>query len=237
TGILYLAQRKKVRKPCLIVQDDDFGGEVLDGTLSALQTLNLPPAEKVMVRRGATDSVGVLEKIRSSGCDLVALGISIRDSLNLVAEAHRVGFAPDFVGTSALYGAYDQSAAARAGDGLYAVHTVSQPYRDDASKLVRDWAAAYASEFKEDPAIMAVYGYYIMDLFGKAAAKAGPILTLDSFENVLEATTFPRDIFGSPEFHVTATDRLGSRKVRISEIVNGRWTPVTTLLDVQPVSP
>jgi hypothetical protein len=109
---------------------------------------------------------------------------------------------------------------------------VSQPYPDDVSKLVRDWAQSYLNQFREPPTVLAVYGYYIMDLFAKAAAKAGPSLTLEKFETVLEATTFPRDMFGSPEFHVSASDRLGSRKVRISEIIDGRWIPITTLLDI-----
>ncbi len=70
-----------------------------------------------------------------------------------------------------------------------------------------------------------------MDLFAKSAAKAGPNLTVDTFNAAMEATTFPRDMFGSPEFHITATDRLGFHKVRISQIVNSKWQPITPLLD------
>jgi hypothetical protein len=73
-----------------------------------------------------------------------------------------------------------------------------------------------------------------MDLFAKAAAKAGPSLTVASFNAAMEATTFPRDMFGSPEFHITATNRVGSRKVRISRIIDSKWVPVTTLLDSPP---
>jgi branched-chain amino acid transport system substrate-binding protein len=237
TGILYLVQRKKVQRPCIVYQDDDFGAEVLRGTTSALHKTNLAFADKIAVKRGIADLSGIPQRLKAAGCDLVVLGIGARDTLVLVGDVHRLGFEPDFVGTSALYSALDHASAGHTNDGLYAVHTVSQPYRDDASKLVRDWAAAYANRFHEDPAVLAVYGYYIMDLFAKAAVKAGPSLTLDDFERVLEATTFPRDMFGSPEFHVTAADRLGSRKVRISEIVNGRWMPVTTLLDLQAEAP
>jgi branched-chain amino acid transport system substrate-binding protein len=232
TGILYLIQRKKARRVCAVYADDEFGAEVLRGASSALAAASLPLVEKIAVTRGGSELSAAPGRIKAAACDLVVLGVGAREAQALVAEVHRLGHEPDFVGTSALYSAIDHVAAGRATDGLYAVHTVTQPYRDDASKLVRDWAAAYVEQFREEPAVLAVYGYYIMDLFAKVAAKAGPALTLEKFEAVLESTTFPRDMFGSPEFHVTATDRLGSRKVRISEIVNGRWVPVTTLLDL-----
>lgn len=237
TGMLYLAQHKPIQHPCIVFQDDDFGTEVLDGASSAARQLNLALIERVSVKRGSSDLATAPRRLKAAACDLVVLGLAARDTLLLIEESRRVGVGADFLGTSAIYSALHQVPGGHIADGLYAMHTVSQPYRDDASKLVRDWAAAYANAFHEEPAVLSVYGYYIMDLFAKVATKAGPTLSIDSFETVLEATTFPRDMFGSPEFHVSATDRLGSRKVRISESVNGRWTPVTTLLDVSTPAP
>jgi branched-chain amino acid transport system substrate-binding protein len=98
---------------------------------------------------------------------------------------------------------------------------------------VRDWAAAYKVKFNEDPTVFSVYGYYIMDVFTKAAAKAGPNLTTDSFVAAMEDTTFPRDMFGSPELRVTKTNRLGQTKVRLAQIINSKWTPVTDFVDIR----
>jgi len=232
TGVLYLAQSKKVQRPCAVIQEDDFGSEVLEGTSAALARTNLSLTEKLVVNKAGMELSQAPPRLKAVGCDLVVLGIGARDSLTLVAETRRLGIEPDFVGSSALYAALDRRTPGHSTDGLYAVHTVSQPYPDDVSKLVRDWAQSYLNQFREPPTVLAVYGYYIMDLFAKAAAKAGPSLTLEKFETVLESTTFPRDMFGSPEFHVSASDRLGSRKVRISEIIDGRWIPITTLLDI-----
>lgn len=234
-GVDYLTQQHHAQRPCILYQDDEYGAEVLRSTELALRQLGLSLHERIALRRD--DEVPkAVERLHAVNCELIVLGTPPNVATVAMAAAHRANFEPDFLGTSALYGALAGTTTSRAADGLYAVHTVSQPYRDDASKLVRDWAADYNRRFGEDPSVFAVYGYYIMDLFTKAAAKAGPKLNLDTFEAALENTTFPRDMFGSPEFHVTASERLGGRKVRISQVISGRWVPVTTLLDT-PVGP
>jgi len=234
TAIPYLVGQKKLQRVCLLYEDDAFGEEVLRGTQAALRSLNLGLVEKASFRSGETNFAPQIAKLRLASCELVVLATVVSETVAAVGEARKDGFNPDFVGTSALYSAVVHTVGGKAMDGLYGVHTVSQPYADDASKLVRDWTAAYRVRFHEDPGVFAVYGYAIMDLFAKAAAKAGPSLTVARFNAAMEATTFPRDMFGSPEFHITATDRLGSRKVRISQIINSKWVPVSTLLDPPP---
>jgi len=49
----------------------------------------------------------------------------------------------------------------------------------------------------------------------------------------MEGTTFPRDMFGSPELQVTKTNRLGQTKVRLAQIINSKWTPVTDFVDIR----
>jgi len=234
TAIPFLMQQKKYQRIGIIYQDDEFGLEVLRGTESALKAANLPLVEKTSFKRGATDFSSQVAKLKAANCDLVVLGTIIRETVGTVAEARKTGFNPDFLGTSALYTHLIHVLGGKAMDGIYGVNLVSHPYPDDQSRLVREWAANYKAKFGEDAAVFSVYGYYIMDLFAKAAAKAGPNLTVDTFNAALESTTFPRDMFGAPEFHVTATDRLGIHKVRISQIINSKWTPITPLLDIPP---
>ena len=69
-----------------------------------------------------------------------------------------------------------------------------------------------------------------MDLFVAAATQAGPKLTPDSFLNAMEATTFPRSIFGGPEFKITKSNRLGTGQSRVSQLQGGRWVAVTDLM-------
>jgi len=101
------------------------------------------------------------------------------------------------------------------------------PYMDDASKNVREWAVRYKDKFKEDPAVFSVYGYQVIELFARIAEKAGPNLTVDTFINTLEKFSIPRDMFGADEMSFSKTKHLGSNRARLSQIVNGKWTPIT----------
>src|SRR5205085_11040147 len=106
---------------------------------------------------------------------------------------------------------------------LYATMTVQHPYPDEASQPIRFWANKYKTRFSEDPTVFSVYGYVIMDQFIKAAQKAGPNLTTDSFVKAMDSMTFEPDMFGSPPSSYTATKRLGNEVSRLSQIQDGRW--------------
>jgi branched-chain amino acid transport system substrate-binding protein len=97
---------------------------------------------------------------------------------------------------------------------------------------MRDFYAAYKAKYNEGPQQLSMYSYYVVDVFAKAAAKAGPNLTTDSFLNVMETTTFPH-VFGGGNFSISKTDRLGIRELRVSQIQKGRWVNVSELLSVR----
>ena len=112
-------------------------------------------------------------------------------------------------------------------DGIYATHTAQHPYLEEISQPMRFWANKYKTKFNEDPMVFSVYGYAIIDSFIKAAQKAGPNLTTDSFVKAMDTMTFEPDMFGFPKSTYTATKRLGNDKSRMSQIVDGRWKVVS----------
>ena len=61
----------------------------------------------------------------------------------------------------------------------------------------------------------------------KAAQKAGPNLTTDSFIKAMDTMTFEPDMFGSARATFSATKRLGSELSRLSQIQNGKWVVVS----------
>ncbi len=229
----YLVKQKGFKKVCSIYQDDDFGLEVLRGAEAGLKSINMPLVERASYKRGATDFSSQVAKLKAADCDLIVLGTIIRETIGAIAEARKTGYNPAFVGSTALYTHLIHQLGGKAMDGLYGVQAQSHPYPDDASKLVREWVTAYKAKFNEDPTVFSVYGYYIMDVFTKAAAKAGPNLTTDSFIAAMEDTTFPRDMFGAPELRVTKTNRLGQTKVRLAQIIDSKWHPVTDFVDIR----
>ena len=168
--------------------------------------------------------------MKASGCEMVVLGTIIRETIGTIGTAKKSGFNPIFVGSSAAYTDLIHKLGGPAMDGLYAAMTVQHPYLDEASQPIRFWANKYKTKFNEDPTVFSVYGYMIIDHFIKAATKAGPNLSTDTFVKAMDTMTFEPDMFGSARSTYTATKRLGNDQTRLSQIQNGKWVVVSDYL-------
>jgi branched-chain amino acid transport system substrate-binding protein len=226
TTLPKLVKEKAAKKVCTIYQDDEFGLEVVRGAEAGLKTIGMELAEKTSFKRGATDFSSQVARMKAAGCDFVVMGTIIRETIGTIGESRKTGFNPTFMGTSAAYTDLIHRLGGKAMDGLYATMTVQNPYLDDASQPVRFWANKYKTKFNEDPTVFSVYGYLIIDNFGKAATQAGANLTTDSFVKAAESLMIPPDIFGSPPMKFTATQRLGSNASRLSQLQDTRWRVV-----------
>jgi branched-chain amino acid transport system substrate-binding protein len=222
-----MVKDKGAKKVCAIYQDDEFGLEVVRGAEAGMKSIGGELAEKTSYKRGATDFSSQVAKMKAAGCDLVAMGTIIRETIGTIAEARKTGFNPIFLGTSACYTDLIHKLGGKPMDGLYATMTVQHPYLDEASQPIRFWATKYKTKFNEDPTVFSVYGYDIIDMFIKAAQKAGANLTTESFIKAMDTLVVPADIFGSAELTFGPQKRLGSEMSRLSQIQDGRWKPVS----------
>jgi branched-chain amino acid transport system substrate-binding protein len=226
-GVKYIVKQKGYSKVCSMYQDDDFGLEVLRGAEAGLKDINLVMAEKTTYKRGSTDFSSQISRMRAAGCDFVVLGTIIRETLGAIGTARKLGWGVEFMGSSAAYTELIHKLGGPAMNGFYATNTVNVPYMDDASANVRAWAQRYKDRFKDDPGVFSVYGYGVIDLFAQIATRTGANLTTDAFINTLDKFTAPRDMFGRDAMSFTKTKHLGSNRSRLSQIVNGKWTPIT----------
>ncbi len=227
TYVPQVAKEKGVKKPCSMVQDDDFGAEVAAGADAGLKTIGMALAEKTTYKTGATDFSSQVARLKAAECDMVVLGTVLRETIGTIGTSRRTGFNPVFIGSSAVYFDLVHKLGGKAMDGLYAAMTVQNPYPDDASPQLRFWANKYRTKFNEDPAVFSVYGYAAIDNFIIAATAAGPNLTTDSFIKAMETAKFPVDIFGSPAATFGPKKRQGSDKARLSQIQDGRWKVIS----------
>jgi branched-chain amino acid transport system substrate-binding protein len=222
-----LVKEKGAQKVCTIYQDDDFGLEVLRGAEAGLKTIGMELVEKTSYKRGATDFSSQVARMKAAGCDFVVLGTIIRETIGTIAEGRKTGFNPTFLGSSAVYTDLIHKLGGKAMDGLYGMHTVQHPYLDEASQQIRFWATKYKTKFNDDPTVFSVYGYAFLDNFIKAAQKAGPNLTTDSFVKAMETMKIPTDMFGAPEATFGPDKHWGSDLSRLSQIQDGRWKVVS----------
>ena len=227
-----MVKEKNAKKVCAIYQDDEFGLEVLRGAEAGLKTINMELVEKTSFKRGATDFSSQVARMKGAGCDMVVLGTIIRETIGTIAESRKTGFNPVFLGSVAAYTDLIHKLGGKAMDGMYATMTVQNPYLDEASQPLRFWANKYKTKFNEDPTVFSAYGYVIMDLFIRAAQKAGPNLTTDSFVKAMDTMTVPPDIFGTPEQKFTPTKHLGSDASRLSQIAGRQVEGRVRLLQV-----
>jgi len=228
-GLRELHKIKPFKRVGILYQDDEYGLEVLKGTETALKDLGLSLVEKTTYKRGATDFSSQMQKLRAANPDLIVLGTIVRETIASMATARQLGYSGEFFGSSAAYMPVVAKAGGKAVEGLFAMSEIATPYRDDPknNKLLNDWMDQYKERFKEDADLWAVAGWLLIDMFAKAAEKAGPNLTTESFVKTLENMTYPRSFLGSPDYNWTPTRHLGNTQMRVAQIQNGRWTTVS----------
>ena len=227
-----LVKEKGAKKVCTMYQDDEFGLEVFRGAEEGLKSLGMKFTEVTTFKRGATDFASQMQKLASSQCDFVVMGTIIRETIGGIATAKRLGFNPTFLGSSAAYTDLIHKLGGPAMDGFYATMTVQNPYLDAASQPIRFWANKYKTKFNEDPTVFSVYGYSLVDSFLRAASKAGPNLTTESFIKAMDTMVIPPDMFGSSEMTFGPQKRLGSNATRLSQLENARWKVVSDYFKV-----
>ncbi|MES2226450.1 MAG: ABC transporter substrate-binding protein [Pseudomonadota bacterium] len=222
-----LVKEKGAKKVCALYQDDEYGLEVVRGAEAGLKSIGMELAEKTTYKRGATEFSSQVARMKAADCDFVVLGTVVRETIGAIAESRKTGFNPTFLGSGATFVDVIHKLGGKAMDGLYAPHSAQQPYTDDPSQPIRFWANKYKTKFGEEPNVSSIYGYLGIDLFIRAATKAGPNLSTDSFVKAMESLTVPPDIFGDPELTFSPTKHLGSNQARLSQIQDGRWKVVS----------
>lgn len=226
-----LVKEKGAKKICSMYQDDEFGLEVFRGAEDGLKAMGLQMTDQTTFKRGATDFASQMQKLAASQCDLVVMGTLIRETIGGIATARRLGFNPTFVGSSGAYTDLIHKLGGPAMNGFYAAMSVQHPYLDEASQPLRFWANKYKTKFNEDPTVFSVYGYSVIDSFIRAASKAGPNLSTESFIKAMDTMVIPPDIFGSAEMTFSPTKRLGSNATRLSQLQDNRWKVVSEYMN------
>jgi hypothetical protein len=93
----------------------------------------------------------------------------------------------------------------------------------------------FQGKFEVAPDVFAVGGYIVMGWIVAAIEKAGPNLTAKAFVDAMEGSSFSRDMLGlgavSIDVAFSPTRHLGyTNAMRISRVVNGKWTPLTDFI-------
>ena len=185
SGIEYFVKTKGKKAVCVMYQDTDFGKEILEGAELQTKKLGVKVVEVAAHKPTDQDFTASISKLKAAGCDLIAMGTIVRDTIIPYNTARKMGWTDvDFIGSAA---AYDLVVAAAQGmEGFYGMGLTEMPYADSAVETVKKFVADYKKKYNIDPNIGSVYGYVAADLTAVGLKNAGADLTVDSFVKGME---------------------------------------------------
>jgi len=218
-----LIEEKKLSKPCVMYQDDEFGKNVTDGFEAQLKAMNLKAAAVTSYKRGASDFSSQIARMKSEGCDLVVLGTIIRETIGAMAEAKRLQWEPVFLGSAAANVVEVPLLGKEAVEGFYAAGLFAMPYADTATGKVKEWVEAYQKMFGSDPTTQVIYGYNGVMSFAHYAQMAGKDLNGKTMLEALESGKGYQNIFGSAPIRFSKDNHLMSIPAQLQQIQKGRW--------------
>ena len=226
SGIEYFVKQKGKKAVCVMYQDTDFGKEILEGAELQTKKLGIKLVATAAHKPTDQDFTAPITKLREAGCDLVAMGTIVRDSIVPYTTARKAGWNDvTFLGSAATY---DLVVGAAPGmDGFYGMGLTEMPYADSSVASVKKFVEDYKKKFNIDPNIGAVYGYVAADLTVQGLKNAGKDLTLDSFVKGMEAIKGYKDIFNGPQVSFGPNIRQGANSSFLAEVKGGKWTRVT----------
>ena len=223
----HFVEKEGKKKVCVMYQDTDFGHEIRDGVRDQAKAMKLEMAAEASYGPADTEFVAPITKLKSAGCDLVVLGSIIRDSIQSVGTAKKLGWGDvTFVGQAASYDPIVAAAPGGIMEGFYSATGLPYAYADSSPEPIKAWAAKYKSRTNQDPNTAAQYGYVIGDIVVKALEASGKDLTRAKFIAALEGVKDYKPMFPGPSVTYGADRRQGTTASFLAKVEGGRWKVV-----------
>lgn len=223
----HFVEKEKKTKICTMYQDTDFGHEIRDAVRDQAKASKLEVAAEATYGPTDTEFVAPVTKLKSAGCDLVVMGSIIRDSIQSVGTAKKLGWTDvTFVGQAASYDPIVAGAPGGIMEGFYSGTGMPYAYPDTSSDAIKAWAAKYKERTKQDPNSAAQYGYVGGDIIVKVLEAAGKDLTRAKFLAALEAVKDYRSMFPGPTLTYGPKQHQGSQASFLAKVEGGRWKVV-----------
>jgi branched-chain amino acid transport system substrate-binding protein len=220
----HFVEKEGKKKICTMYQDTDFGHEIRDGVRDQAKALKLEVASEATYGPQDTEFVAPITKLKSAGCDLVVLGSIIRDSIQSVGTAKKLGWTDvTFVGQAASYDPIVAAAQGGIMEGFYSATGLPFAYPDTSGEAIKAWAAKYKARTSQDPNTAAQYGYVIGDIIVKALEGSGKDLTRAKFVAALEGVKDYKPMFPGPAVNYGPDRRQGTTASFLAKVEGGRW--------------
>jgi len=217
---------------CALIQDDEFGQDLQRGLDAEVAARRIALAVRTSYKRGATDFSSQVARLKGANCTVVLLGTTLRETVGVLAEARKTALDAQFFAAPAAFSMLVPKLGADVVEGLIAVGLSLPPDADSPNAGMRAWVAAYQQKFGEEPDQYAVGAYAAAERVLKGLEVAGKNLSAQTFNAAMERTQFPAiDALGLSEASFSPTRRLAASSVRVYQIKQGKWLPVSDFIE------
>lgn len=225
SGVKYFVERHHVSHICAMYQDTDFGRDVFAGIQEEAKVLGIAIVATTAHKPTDTDFNSNLIKLREAGCDWIGVGTIVRDTIEIMSQARKIGWTVPFVGTSASYDTAVAGAPGGQAEGFFSMSPSLYAYPDDARPAVQAFFKAYKARFGIEPNYLGETGYSSAQMALLGLKNAGKDLTTENFIKGLEAIHDFTDIFGT-KYSFGPDQHHGETASYLSVIRNGKWQPI-----------
>ncbi|MBX3530068.1 MAG: ABC transporter substrate-binding protein [Rhizobiaceae bacterium] len=225
----HLAKEKNAQEVCAMYIPSDFGLEVYEGAKDEAEALGLKYAAETTHKPDEQDFVGAITKLKEAGCDIVATGLGVRQTIVAFGTAKKLGLDAAFVGSSAGFNTAVAKVPGGVTDGYYAAAGWSDlEARLGSNAELKTWADAYQAKFGEPAGTAAQLGYSAANTLVKALEAAGKDLTPESFGKGMETIKL-HDSIMDVDVSYGPGDHQGADLIVISQIQGGMWKEVARI--------
>ncbi|MGQ4807299.1 Leu/Ile/Val-binding protein [Candidatus Entotheonellaceae bacterium PAL068K] len=182
----FVIEKKGLKKWCVFYQDDDYGKDVLNGTITQLKKHQIELLATESYKRGGIDVSGQVAKLRTAGCEVVMLGTVYRSGSLFMREKEKVGWQVQTVGISPTATQTFVDLSGHAGIGH--LNTMSNPPIDSERPGVVEFRTLMQKYFpNEKVSEEALYGFIGAKTFVAGLRAAGRDLTRESLIKGMES--------------------------------------------------
>ena len=222
-GVKWAINERGKNKICVLYQDNDFGQETYEATVDQLNEMGLELHEKATNKPTDTDLTSQITKLKNAGCEAVAMGTIVKDTILGYTKARQMKWDALFFGQVASFHPVIASQPDGVTDGFYTFAQFDTPSKANCSPEICDWIDTYESIFGNSPNIGSAYGYMYMDITARALEIAGRDLTTDSFLNALESINDYKIPFSDTTLSWSPEKHLGANVAYLFEVQNGTF--------------
>lgn len=226
-GVKHLVGEFGGAEICSMYIPSGFGNEIANSTKDVAETLGIAFAGETTHKPDELDFVGSLTKLKAEGCDVITIGLGVRQAITVVGTAKKLGWTDvKFLSTSANFLGVVAAVPGGVTDGLYAsagwVDLMSRAEDEAPAAFI----AAYAAKYDKPAGGFAMLGYQAAQTFVMALEAAGPDLTHASFIAGMESLDY-FDPIADTQITYGPDDHRGVDDIVISVAEGGFWKVVT----------